>query len=159
MSLTLKAITEIHRTIKPGVAADKNKGIPPKAPEVQIIKPGAVFEARSKDEYDDLKKGPRPAAHPYKAGAVAPMTEEEGAKVVRAISGGSTVKTPEPVEPEEDEDEDEDERPDEAALTAMTKAKIVAQGKAEGLDLIEDGNTKADLVKAIMDARPASDLL
>lgn len=45
------AVTEIHRTIKPGKHADKAKGIPAVRPEVKIIAPGSVFVPASHDEY------------------------------------------------------------------------------------------------------------
>ena len=47
------AITEIHRTIEPGVAGDKAKGIRPKPPKVQIIAPKTVFMASTKADQDD----------------------------------------------------------------------------------------------------------
>ena len=47
------AITEIHRTIEPGVAGDKSKGIRPKPPKVQIIAPKTVFMASTKADRDD----------------------------------------------------------------------------------------------------------
>ena len=47
------AITEIHRTIEPGVAGDKSKGIRPKPPKVQIIAPKTVFMASTVKDRDD----------------------------------------------------------------------------------------------------------
>lgn len=47
------AITEIHRTLAPGEAGDKSKGIRPKPPKVQIIAPKTVFMASTVKDRDD----------------------------------------------------------------------------------------------------------
>lgn len=47
------AVTVIHRTIKAGVRGDKDKGIKPIKPEVQVIKPGTIFLVDAK-EYAEL---------------------------------------------------------------------------------------------------------
>lgn len=47
------AVTEIHRTIAPGEAGDKSKGIRPKPPKVQIIAPKTVFMASTTKDRDD----------------------------------------------------------------------------------------------------------
>ena len=62
------------------------------------------------------------------------------------------------MEPDEDEDETgegagETELPTKAALAKMTKTEIVEQAESEGLELDEGGNTKAELVSALMDFR------
>lgn len=51
---TLIAVHAIDRVLEPGVAGDKNKGISPKAPRVQRIKPGQYFQAKDTTEQDDL---------------------------------------------------------------------------------------------------------
>ena len=163
MTKTLQAITEIHRTVKAGKNGDKAKGIAPTPPKVQIIPPNSLFEARTDEEYAELTSGDRPAARPYKAAAPATLSETDAAKAVRQIAGNSTVKTPTPVEdpgmePDEDEDETgegagETELPTKAALAKMTKTEIVEQAESEGLELDEGGNTKAELVSALMDFR------
>lgn len=47
------AVTEIHRTIKPGQRGDKSKGISPVKPTVQIIAPKTVFMASTEADRDD----------------------------------------------------------------------------------------------------------
>ena len=47
------AVTEIHRTIKPGQRGDKAKGIAPVKPTVQIIAPKTVFMASTEADRDD----------------------------------------------------------------------------------------------------------
>lgn len=47
------AVTEIHRTLAPGEAGDKSKGIRPKPPKVQIIAPKTVFMASTVKDRDD----------------------------------------------------------------------------------------------------------
>ena len=47
------AVTEIHRTIKPGQRGDKSKGIAPVKPTVQIIAPKTVFMASTEADRDD----------------------------------------------------------------------------------------------------------
>lgn len=49
------ANTMIHRTVAPGERGDKQKGIRPKPPKIQVIRPGTIFQTRDKAEYDDLK--------------------------------------------------------------------------------------------------------
>jgi hypothetical protein len=161
MSKTLQAISEIHRTVKPGKAADKAKGTAAVAPKVQIIPPGGIFDARTDDEFKELTSGNRPAARVYSADPE--LSEEEAAKAVKKVSGGSTVKTPQKVEDpgtvdpsDEDEDGDGDggsDLPTKSALEKMTKTEIVEQAEEEGLELDEGGNTKAELVSALMDFR------
>lgn len=151
MAMTLQAVTEIHRTIKPGINADKAKGTPAIPPQVQVIKPTSLFEARNQQEYDELTAGDRPAAMPYSTKKVK-VDEAAAAKAVRQISGGSTVVEPQHVEDPNADDTPVD-LPDEDALNKLTKAQIVAQAGEEGLELSEDGNTKADLVKAVLDHR------
>lgn len=50
------ATTVIHRAVKPGQRGDPSKGIPPKKPEVQIIRPGARFIPKDQAEYAELMK-------------------------------------------------------------------------------------------------------
>ena len=47
------AVTEIHRTVKPGQHGDKSKGISPVKPTVQIIAPKTVFMASTEADRDD----------------------------------------------------------------------------------------------------------
>lgn len=47
------AVTEIHRTVKPGQRGDKSKGISPVKPTVQIIAPKTVFMASTEADRDD----------------------------------------------------------------------------------------------------------
>jgi hypothetical protein len=56
------AVTTIHRTLEPGTAADKTKGIAAKPPKIQVIQAGTIFLASTEDrkgydqsEYDELK--------------------------------------------------------------------------------------------------------
>lgn len=165
MTKQLQAITEIHRTVKVGKAADKAKGTPAVAPKIQIIAPGGVFNARTDEEYKELTAGDRPAARVYKGREDASLSDSEVAKAVKQIAGNSTVKEPVPVEDPGLEDEDEDEGgegtdeeegselPTKAALGKMNKTEIVEQAEAEGLELDEGSNTKAELVSALMDFR------
>lgn len=49
------AITEIHRTVEPGAPGDKQKGIAPVKPTVQIIPPGSIIETTG-SELADLRR-------------------------------------------------------------------------------------------------------
>ena len=56
------AVTTVHRTLEPGVPADKSKGIAAKAPKIQTSQAGTIFMASTDDrkgydqsEYDELK--------------------------------------------------------------------------------------------------------
>lgn len=64
---TLVAVHEIHRCKKPGSKGDKEKGIAPTKPEVQIIKPGTRFVPK-----DDKER-----THLVGSGAARKLTAEE----------------------------------------------------------------------------------
>lgn len=51
---TVIAVTVISRTIEPGKPGDKQKGIRPTPPKVQMIQPKTVFQTQSKEEFDEL---------------------------------------------------------------------------------------------------------
>ncbi len=51
---TLRAVHEIHMTVKPGVAGDKSKGLAPVRPEVKAIKPGTRFKAQNEAQEAEL---------------------------------------------------------------------------------------------------------
>ncbi len=46
----MKALSEIHRTIKEGVAGDREKGIKAIPPEVEVIPAGSFFHATAKEK-------------------------------------------------------------------------------------------------------------
>lgn len=56
------AVTTVHRTLEPGVPADKQKGTAAKPPKVQVIQAGTIFLSSTDErkgyelsEYDELK--------------------------------------------------------------------------------------------------------
>lgn len=77
------ALNTIHRTVEPGDPGDKNKGIAPKKPKVEILKAGDVFET-SGVELEELKEAgairkwtPRTAAGEAKINALLSDQDKE----------------------------------------------------------------------------------
>lgn len=83
-----------------------------------------------------------------RCGALSPAGEE----VAPAPAPPPAPPPPPPPPPSSPPPPPSAELPDEAALGAMTKAKIVAQAKAEELEL-DEAAKKEDLIKALLTAR------
>jgi hypothetical protein len=77
MAKMFRAETEIHRTVKPGVAKS-DKG-PAKKPEIEVIKAGTIFDPG--DETEDLMK----------TGAIRELSSEEVKKAEE--TGAQTLDT------------------------------------------------------------------
>lgn len=70
------AVTVIHRTIEPGKAGDKVKGISPQKPKIKAIEPGAIFMA---DDETALSSGKTEFGELMDAGAI--RVPDSGEKV------------------------------------------------------------------------------
>lgn len=110
--LRLRAITEIHRSKKAGVAGDREKGVKPVPPETEVITPNKLFNAKDQAEFDTLTSGRYPAA------VAAPVTGDD--------TVASEPTAPATTEPNKD---------DEVALADMTKAQLVAYAKEQGIEV------------------------
>ena len=95
---TVIAVTVISRTIEPGKPGDKQKGIRPTPPKVQMIQPKTVFQTQSKEEFDELmslgairlpEKDEQVAVDP--ANALPKAKKEAAPKKTSTPTGGKTV--------------------------------------------------------------------
>lgn len=141
------AKTVIHRTLEPGKAGDRQKGIRPTKPKVQIIKAGTVFMTKNKDEYDAL----------LEAGAI--RNPDKGEKVsvdIENVAAGDET-------PSKGKRANPDNGGGDKPIDKMTGDELDAyleasdHTKPEGWDALKVADKKAWLTEA--DAVPENDLV
>lgn len=135
------AITEIHRTVEPGVPGDKAKGIAAIAPKTQIIPPGSILDATG-EELKELRKlkAVRDPAPGEKIGVSIDPDDTDmmvQAKLAAARAGMSTA-------PEQDDD---------------GKSDLDAAAKAEAKKKAQEAKAKAKAATGKPGADDASNLV
>jgi hypothetical protein len=145
--LRLRAITEIHRAKKAGVAGDRARGIAPVPPVTEVVKPRTLFNAKDQIEFDQLTAGKYPAATPSPVSdddGVAPAEVEEPASTATVEEPASTATVEEPAST------------DTESLGEMTKAQLIAYAKANEIEV----NKKATVpeIRAAIEAAESTDV-
>lgn len=128
--LRLRAITEIHRSKKAGVAGDRAKGVKATPPVTEVVKATTLFMAKDQDEFDALTAGRYPAAVAAPQEKVAPA---------------------EPADEKSDSDEVAN-----IALADMTKAQLLTYAKVSEIE-VDKKATVAVILAAIEAAEADGD--
>lgn len=111
----LIAVTEIHRCVKPGVPADKLKGVKAQKPVTEVIIARASFVAQTPEEEEELirigaavldREAVKAGTAPVGKAAAKPATAKKTTPAKKAEAPAKAAEAPvtEPAQPEGDAD-------------------------------------------------------
>ena len=144
------AINIIHRTLAPGIAGDKSKGVKATPPKIQVVKPGTAFLASTdkgengeESEFDFLTKSTPPAAREPKSDEKVEITDDGTGEVVKPSNPARKVGS--------GADSDGGEGGELPDFDKLKKADLVKYAKENNI-AIDDKKSEAEIRETIKGA-------